>query len=62
VHYVAYAPCASGDDGDEHVCLNATHWDRCGGRQARRKLAQLQPFIAVFPQECMGRLASVEQA
>jgi hypothetical protein len=27
-------------------------------RQVRKKLGQLQPFIAVFPQECMGRLAS----
>jgi hypothetical protein len=23
-----------------------------------QKLGQLQPFIAVFPQECMGQLAS----
>jgi hypothetical protein len=23
-----------------------------------RKLGQLQPFLAVFPQECMGQLAS----
>jgi hypothetical protein len=23
-----------------------------------QKLDQLQPFIAVFPQECMGQLAS----
>jgi hypothetical protein len=27
-------------------------------RRQVRKLAQLQPFIAVFPHECMGQLAS----
>jgi hypothetical protein len=26
-----------------------------------RKLGQLQPFVAVFPQECVGRLASAGQ-
>jgi hypothetical protein len=26
--------------------------------KVRKKLGQLQHFIAVFPQECMGRLAS----
>jgi hypothetical protein len=26
-----------------------------------QKLGQLQPFIAVFPQECMGQLASSGQ-
>jgi hypothetical protein len=34
-----------------------------GARQTRekvRKLGQLQPFLAVFPQECMGQLASSE--
>ena len=31
-------------------------------RKLAQKLGQLQPFIAVFPQECMGQLASFEPA
>ena len=32
----------------------------CSEKDAKlaQKLGQLQPFIAVFPQECMGQLAS----
>ena len=28
------------------------------GVSAQQKLGQLQPFLAVFPQECMGQLPS----
>ena len=34
------------------------HNEFSGGTQVRKKLGQLQPFIAAFPQEYTGQLAS----
>ena len=47
---------------------NASNWGRLAlpsefpasekDAKLAQKLGQLQPFLAVFPQECMGQLAS----
>ena len=48
-----------------HVAMNAPletvqRFPHTSEKDAKlaQKLGQLQPFIAVFPQECMGQLAS----
>ena len=48
-------PTARRDSGDEHL-VDLDHESEKGAKSAQ-KLGQLQPFLAVFPQECTGQLA-----
>jgi hypothetical protein len=56
----ADAPDAAGARRAHAGSRARAHAQRQGEKDATlaRKLAQFQPFIAVFPPECMGQLAS----
>jgi hypothetical protein len=49
------------DEQEIHTeVTSVSHPGHCSEKDAKlaQKLGQLQPFIAVFPQECMGQLGS----
>jgi hypothetical protein len=53
-------PCAACEVQEERRDSTLLHWGGPSENDAElaQKLGQLQPFLAVFPQECMGQLAS----